>query len=253
MNAPDDIDARLATWLEDGPSRAPAHSIDHALDHARAHPRRRELLAILRKDPMNARTMSLDFVMRPLALVGVLALVLAAGFAAATVGGFLPDRPAVAPPIAAPSPTPLASPAATVSPTATVSGSAPAPSVLSVDLIEHVGANATIDITDYSGHLVDARSGDPGDGASVPADTITVSSLAASSVAGAPAWIVLRWSGMPCDTTHHLTIDPDGLTMTIERPACQGDAMGVDHVLVLIFDRPVDPAAVKASLRTLGG
>jgi hypothetical protein len=64
--------------------------------------------------------------------------------------------------------------------------------------------------------------------------------------------LVLTWSGVPCDTTHQLTIEPDDLGMTIERTACQGDAMGVDHVLQLTFDRPVDPAAVNATIRTNG-
>jgi hypothetical protein len=118
--------------------------------------------------------------------------------------------------------------------------------VISVDLIENVGADATIDITDQSGRLLSARSGDPGDGASVPFGTV-----AATGLAGDSATVVLTWSGLPCDTTHQLTIDPDGLTMRIERPACQGDAMGVDHAVVLTFDRPVDPATVNATVRTI--
>ncbi len=119
---------------------------------------------------------------------------------------------------------------------------------MTVDLVERVGADATIDIIDLSGRLLGATSADPGDGASVPDGTV-----AATGQAGNPATVVLTWSGLPCDTTHQLTIDPDGLTITIERPACQGDAMGVDHVLQLTFDRPVDPAAVRATVRTTGG
>ena len=95
-----------------------------------------------------------------------------------------------------------------------------------------------------SGTLVRAVSGNPPDGAN---------ELAVTGLATDPATVVLVWSGLPCDTTHQLTIEPDGLTMTIERPACQGDAMGISHALQLTFDHPVDPATVKVTIRTTGG
>ncbi len=240
MNAQNDIDRRIAAWLEDGPSRAPERSIDSALAHAHAHPRRRDPLAFIRKDPMNAQTSPIQAAIRPLALVAVLALVLAAAFAVATVGGLFDGRPAVVPPVATPSPTATAAPSAAPS-------ASPTPVVLRVDLIEHVGANATIDITDLSGTLVSAVSGDPGDGASVPDGAVE-----AASPVGDPASVVLTWSGTPCDTTHQLTIEPDGLRMTIVRPACQGDAIGVDHVLKLTFDHPVEFTKVNPTIQTIG-
>lgn len=246
MNAQNDLDRRLAAALLDGPSRAPERSIEAALAHAHAHPRRRDPLAILRRDPMSTRSSRFAVAAQPLAFVALLALVLAAGFAVATAGGLFNDRSVVVPPVATPSAS--ASPSPVQSAPSTAAPSAPAsPAVISVDLIERVGADATIDITDLSGRLAKAESGTPGDGASVPDGTVAVTSLAKN-----PATIVLTWSGLPCDTTHQLTIDPDGLGMTIERPACQGDAMGVDHVLVLTFDGPVDAAAVKATIRTTG-
>lgn len=241
MSVQNDLDRRIRPALEDGPSRAPARSIEAALAHARTHPRRRDPLAFLRKDPMNAHTSRFAAGLQPLPLVAILALVIAGGLAVVTAGGYLDGRPAVVPPVATPSPTP----SAPASPEPVVS---PSPLVLSVDLVERVGADATIDITDLSGRLVGATSADPGDGASVPDGAV-----AATSQAGNPATVVLTWSGLPCDTTHQLTIDPDGLTMRIERPACQGDALGVDHVLWLTFDRPVDPATVNATVRTIGG
>lgn len=243
MNAQNDIDRRIAAWLEDGPSRAPERSINSALAHAQAHPRRRDPLAFIRKDPMNAQTSPIPAALRPLALVAVLALVLAAAFAVATVGGLFESRPAVVPPVATPSPTATTAPS--VAPSVAPSAS-PTPDVLHVDLIEHVGANATIDITDLSGTLVRAVSGDPGDGASVPDGAVE-----AASPVGDPASVVLTWSGMPCDTTHQLTIEPDGLTMTIVRTACQGDALGVDHALKLTFDHPVEFTKVNPTIQTI--
>lgn len=244
MNEQHDIDRRVAAWLEDGPSRAPERSIDSALAHAQAHPRRRDPLAFIRKDPMNAHTSPITAAIRPLALVAVLALVLAAAFAVATVGGFLKGQAVVVPPVATPSAAAAASPLATPAPSVLLA--TPSPTVLTVDLIEHVGANATVDITDLSGTLVSALSGNPGDGGSVPDGAVQ-----AASPVGEPASVVLTWTGSPCDTTHTLTIAPDGATITITRPACQGDAVPVDHVLKLTFDHPVEFTKVNPTIRTI--
>jgi len=198
---------------------------------------------------MNAQSSRFATALQPLPLLAVVAVALAAALGAATAGGFLDDRSGVVPPVATPSPTsphasvsPAPSPAPSDAPSATAT-----PAVISVDLIENVGADATVDITDLSGRLVRAGSGIPGDGASVPDGTV-----AATGLAGSPATVVLTWSGSPCDTTHQLTINPDGLGMVLQRPACQGDAIGVDHVLQLTFDRPVDPAAVDVTIQTVG-
>jgi len=141
--------------------------------------------------------------------------------------------------------TPSPSPAATPVPGATATA-ATFPT-FTVDLVERVGADATVVITDQSGTLASARSAAPGDGASVPDGAIQTASLSAD-----PNTIVLTWSGSPCDTAHRLTIAPDGVSMLLERPRCSGDAIGVDHVLLLTFDHPVDFAKVNPILRTLG-
>jgi hypothetical protein len=242
MNAHNDLDRRLVAALEDGPSRVPERSIDAALAHAHAHPRRRDPLAILRRDPMNTQSSRLAVALQPLSLIVILALVVAATFAVATAGGLFQDRSVVVPPVATPSPTPSQAP----------SGSAPAsprpspssPTAISVDLIGDAGAYATVDVIDLSGTLVGAVSGSPGDGVT---DSVRVTGLAAN-----PSIITLRWNGAPCDTTFLLTIQPDGLTVTIENPACQGDALGISHALVLTFDHPVDPATVDVTVRTTG-
>ena len=242
MNDTNDLDRRVTAWLQDGPSRAPERSIDSALAHAHAHPRRRDPLAIIRKDPMNAQSSPVSAALRPLALVAVLALVLAAALAVATVGGFLDGRPAVVPPVATPSAEPTSGPTTTASPSAS-----PTPLVLTVDLIEHVGADASVDITDLSGTLVSAGSGNPADGGSVPEGAVQANNLAAD-----PRVLVLTWTGMPCDTTHDLTIAPDGVTISITRPACSGDTIPVDHVLQLTFDHDVDLTKVNPTVQTVG-
>ncbi len=119
--------------------------------------------------------------------------------------------------------------------------------VFTVDLIERIGADASVTVTDESGTLVGAVSATPGDGASVPDGAIETASLSSD-----PHKIALTWSGSPCDTVHALTIAPDGLNMRLDRPRCDGDAIGVDHILVLTFDHPVDVTRVNPVLRTIG-
>jgi hypothetical protein len=194
---------------------------------------------------MNTQSSRFAVALQPLSLIVILALVLAAGLAVATAGGLFQDRSVVVPPVAtpSPSPTPTPSPAPSGSAPASPSPSPSSPTAISVDLIENVGADATIDIIDLSGTLIGAVSGIPPDGAT----DLTVTGLAAD-----PATIILTWGGLPCDTTHLLTIEPDGLTMTIEHPACEGDAMGISHALELTFDHPIDPGKVEVTIRTTG-
>ncbi len=245
MTAEHDLDRDLAAWLQDGPSGSSEHPIESALAHARTHPRRRDPLAFLRKDPMSSHPSAA--VLRPLPLVAVLGLLLVAALAVASAGGFFDRPPAVVPP-----PVATASPSVqpSITPSASAQGTPPATAgigVLHVDLTENVGADATVDITDLSGTLADARSGIPGDGASVADGMVEV-----TNPAGLPDVLRLTWSGSPCDTTHAMTISQDGTTIHIVRPACSGDALPVDHVLELMFDHHVDPAKIKATIATSG-
>lgn len=241
MNEPHDMDRELSAWLGDGPSRSPERPIDAALAHAQAHPRRRDPFASFRKDPMSSQQSAA--IVRPLPLLAVLGILLAAAFVAASAGGLFQQRPAVVPP-----------PIATASPSAPSAVPTPSPAAtagigsLHVDLIENVGADASIDITDLSGTLVNAVSGHPADGASVPDGAVE-----AAAPVGRPTVVVLTWSGSPCDTTHTMTIAADGATILIERPACSGDAIGVDHVLELTFDHPIDLKKISPTIATTGG
>jgi len=151
----------------------------------------------------------------------------------------------VPPPIVSPSPAaPSPAPTPAASPTAI-----PIPSVaaIHVDLIEHQGQDASIDITARSFDLLSAVSGDPGDGASVEEGKVQVVADSADA-----RTLIVTWTGMPCDTTLTLDIAPDH-TLTITRPSCGGDTLPVDHVLRLTFAAPVDPVSVRGSVVTTGG
>jgi hypothetical protein len=242
-----DLDRRLADLFADGPTGAPERTLVFALDHAAAHPRRRDVLLVLRRDPM--RSPAFGGSMRVLPLVAALGLLVVFALGAAFVGGVFDRAPVVVPPpVVSPSPTAVAGPSATPSGPATPAAS-PSPTVaaIHVDLIEHVGQDASIDIGDGSGDLVSAASGDPGEGASVEEGKIQITADPAD-----PRTLILRWTGMPCDTTHTLDIAPDH-SMTITRTACGGDTLPVDHVLRLTFSSPIDPATVTGSVVTTGG
>ena len=242
MTSSNDFDHRLGAWLDEGPERAPDRTIEAALAHARAHPRRRDPLAILRRDPMSGAGFA--GALRPLPLVAVLGLILVAAIGVATVGGFF-SRPSVVPPPV----TPTASPTAPL-PSATPTGPAvPAssPAVVRVELIDDIGGGAFVEITDQSGTMVDARSGQQAEAGEIAGD------IGVANLAGDPTAIVLTWVGSPCDTRHDLTIASDGRTMTISRPACQGDSLAIARVLVVRFDGPLPASEVVATLQTSGG
>ena len=246
MSAPHDLDRRLDDWLQDGPSRAPERSIAAALEHAAAHPRRRDPLAILRRDPMGSGG-SVAAAPRWVPLVAALGLLLVAALAVATVGGLFP-QPLVVPPLPstspAPSVAPSPSPVQSSAPSPVLSAS---PASIRVDLVDDIGGHAYVEITDHSGTLVTARSGQPSEAGPVSGD------IGANNLVGDPASVVLSWVGCPSDTRHVLTIAADRRTMTLDQPVCQGDTLGVDRVLVLTFDRAVPASDVDVSIQHSGG
>ena len=181
MTSSNDFDRRLGAWLDEGPGHAPDRTIDAALAHARAHPRRRDTLAVLRRDPMSGNGFA--GALRPLPLVAVLGLILVAAIGVATVGGFF-GRPSVVPPPVTPTPSPTAP-----SPTATPTGPAvPAssPAVVRVDLIDDIGGGAFVEITDQSGTMVDARSGEQAEAALEFTGDIGVTNLPGDPNGGRP-------------------------------------------------------------------
>jgi hypothetical protein len=214
-------------------------AIDAVLAHARTHPRRGDPLAALRRDPMGSG-FGLGRMIAPLPLVAALGLLLVAAVGGAAVGGWFDRDRAVVPPVVSPAPSVVPSAAPTPVAAATTRS-------FHVDLIEHLGNDASIDITDTSGTVVDAQSGDPGDGVDVPTDKVQV-----ENDPGDPATVVLTWSGGTCDTTHELVIDADGRTLALSRPTCEGDSLGgVGHVLRLTFDGPAPAGEFSATLETV--
>ena len=248
MNAPHDLDRRLDDWMQQGPDRAPERPIAAALDHASAHPRRRDPLAVLRRDPMGSTGFGLGSGLRTLPMVAALGLLLVAALAVATVGGLIDRRPVVVPPVSTPSTSP--SPSSTVQPSPSpVPSASPSPSatpvVMSVDLKAFDGRTlATMQIVDESGTLVAARSGQPAEGgsASSPDKADVVNDP------DDPRTIILTWTGLFGDDDRRLTIAPDGRTMTIEVVPGVGDLLPVDRELILTFAGPVPAGEVNASI-----
>jgi hypothetical protein len=235
MTTPNEQDRRIAAWFQDTDGRLPERTIEAALAHARAHPRRRDPFAALRRDPMGSGGFGLGRMAQPLPLVAALGLLLAAAFAGAAVGGWFDREPAVVPPVVSPSPS--------VSP---VPSSRPSPQTLRVDLIEDVGDDAFIDITDQSFTLTEAVSGDPGDRVDAPEGQVRVENDPID-----PATIVLSWASSSCDTSHQLVIGADGRTMQMTRQPCEGDALGgLGHVLRLTFDGPAPAGEFDVTLET---
>lgn len=231
MTTFDDTDRRIAAWFTDETIRVPERTIDAVLAHARTHPRRRDPLAGLRRDPMSRAPFS-GSLFAPVPLLAVVGLIVVAALGGAVAGGFF-DRPG---PALLPSPS--ATPVATASPS-------PSPGTFHVDLVEVSGEDASIDITDRSGTVAGAESGQPADGGSVGEGGIEVAVDPADS-----AVIVLTWTGTPCDTTHTLEIDADGRTITLSRPRCEGDAFPRDLQLRLRYAEAVEAGEFTATLVT---
>jgi hypothetical protein len=244
MTTSNDIDRRIAAFFDEGPARVSESTIDGVLAHARAHPRRRDPLRALRRDPMGSGG-GFGALLRPLPLLAALALLVVAAVAGAAVGGWFDRDPSVVPPIVSPSPSQPTPPSDAPSIGPNPETTPPAEGGFRVDLIEHVGQDAYVDVFDASGTLEDAVSGDPGDGMSVADGEVQVEADVAD-----PNTIVLTWSGGPCDTKHRLDIGADGRDLAITRPACTGDSIGVDHVLRLTFDGPVPIDEVRATIET---
>ena len=231
MTSTNEFDRVLGEWLNEGPNRAPDRPIELSLQHARSHPRRRDPLGFLRPDPMGRRPSGLA--LRPVMVYAVLGLLLAA-VVAVGVGG-LPRQPAVLPPT-------TNQPTASPEPSTSQSQSA---SPFNVALTVPAGEPQTVEVIDGSGLIDEAMSGEPNGegGQSVPFDSVEVSNLDATT-------LQLAWAGYPCKTDHTLTIEPDGRTMTLKRPACAGDTdtIGIDRILTLRFSQEVASADVRIAL-----
>lgn len=238
MTTPNEQDRRIAAWFQDVPARVPERTIEAAVAHARTHPRRRDHLAALRRDPMGSGAFGLGRMAQPLPLLAALGLLLVAAFAGAAVGGWFDREPAVVPPVVSPS--------SSVAPPSDTPTTEPSPSTDRVDLLEEVGDDAFVDITDQSFTLTGAVSGDPGDRVDAPEGQVRVENDPTD-----PATIVLSWASASCDTSHQLIIGADGRTMQLTRQPCEGDSLGgLGHVLRLTFDAPAPAGEFDVTLET---
>ena len=147
-------------------------------------------------------------------------------------------------PIATPSPTEPSQPASVgpspvaPSPTATAS----AGTTFHVLLMTETGQDVTIDVHDESGRLIDAISGTPGDGASVPQNEVVVANDDGSTLR-------LTWAGPPCANDLLLVLDAAAALFTVVQPDCTGDSVAFDRVLILTFSEPIAAADVDAVIQ----
>lgn len=238
MTQHDDLDRVLGDWLEEGPVRSPEPVLANAVQHARSHPRRPDPLAFLRSDPMRGRT-SL-FGVAPVPLLAVLGLLLAAAVGVALVGGQRGDpAPSVLPvPTAGPSDGPSAAPSASPSPQELPSPSFP----IRVGLRTASAATMFVDVTDESGLLVDARTGTPVEGGSVP------NGVSATNVDDRT--VLLAWTDAVCDITYGLKIRTT-MSMTLTSPPCVGDTFALDRRLLLQFAVPVPAADIEIGIEVV--
>jgi hypothetical protein len=237
MTARDELDRVLGEWLAEGPTRAPDWPIDRAIEHARTHPRRPDPLTFLRAPAFPAQVGA--FNPRP-ALLFAAALLLALAATALVVG----SRPSQAPVVVPPSLGPTASPSAPSSASPTPLASA---SPRHVDLKIAAGQPASVDIQDETGLLVEAVSGQPGDGVSVDLDRINVVKETSSRLR-------LTWSGGPCETDYGLSVQgtADTLSFVLERPACEGDAIALDRVLIVTFSEVITDRQIETRVQGAG-
>ena len=132
-------------------------------------------------------------------------------------------------------------PGASVTPTPTAAPSAGR--TFHVQLANETGRDVTIDVKDESGRLVEATSGTPGDGASVPPNVAVVANDDASTLR-------LTWAGPPCANDGLLVIDASAALFTIVQPDCTGDSIAFDRVLILTFSGLIEAADVEAVIQT---
>ena len=219
------------------------------------------------------------------ATIAALGLALAVLFATAGRGGAGPDRDAgnggiAVPPPASPS-TPIVTPRPSSRPEATADASptprpstkptstpkprpatpAPKPTAaapdptddaghdampIHVDLQNATGAQVHVDIVDRAGVITIAKSGRPGDGASVPPDTLVVRNLDARTLR-------LTWVDVPIDNALALYVDrtATGFRFVLIQPEPRGDtdAIAFDRELILTFSEAISAKDIEAFLQ----
>jgi hypothetical protein len=174
---------------------------------------------------------------RPVALAALALVVVLAACSSASAGdpGTSPTATPTPPPPSTPMPT---------SPAPSDGGSDAMP--IAVDLETINGADVVIDIVDRTGFLVEARSGTPGDGASVAPYEVRVEQVDERTIR-------LTWVDFPHDNRLGMWIDEvdGGLRIAIVQPAPTGptDSIALDRSLELTFERAIEGLDIETILQ----
>ena len=163
------------------------------------------------------------------ALVAVLAL----GAIAAIAIGTRPNVEPVVPPPVVESPSP-----STSAPPST----SPSPQTFSVVVTDEHGIDHPVDVIDTSGTLVAVDPGPPYTGPEI-------GQAAASTDPQSATRLFVTWAFTGCNDPTSITVDETALAVLVERPQCQGDAIGGNpHQVTLMFDGPVDASGIAVQL-----
>ncbi|MFL5770145.1 MAG: hypothetical protein ACJ765_08690, partial [Chloroflexota bacterium] len=103
----------------------------------------------------------------------------------------------------------------------------------------------TARVVDSTGVVSGARSGTPGDGASVPSDEVRIADAGDSG-------LDVTWAGGPCDQIVSVVLDANPSRLTIVQEPCRGDAIAFDRIVHLELAGPIDATTIEGGLQ-LGG
>jgi hypothetical protein len=225
MTGSNDLDRMLASYLEEGPRRAPDRAVDAALTFAAAHPRRRDPLIFLKSDVMARRTSMFS----PQLVWAGAVIALTLGAVAAIAVGTRPSLEPVVPPSVVESPLPSPS-------------VVPSPVVTTIELIDpNNEITWPVTVTDASGTLVAAEP-------EAQADLPPVDQIEATNDPADPTRVLLVWTFQGCAFPQSLTIDGSGRVWQLERQECQETLGGADLRMTLVFSGPVDAATLNVQL-----
>ena len=231
MTGSNDLDRMLASYLDDGPRRAPERAMDAAVAFAAAHPRRRDPLLFLKPDVM-ARRGSL---FGPQLVWAAVLIALTLGAVAAIAIGTRPSQEPVVPPsvVESPSPSPSSSPSPSIE---------PSPTEFAIELFDPNNEITTpVTIQDASGTLINAEPGPP-------QDVQAVDRIEATTDPTDPTRVELVWTFCGAGEDHTLTIDDTGQVWRLARIVCSDTLGGADLRMTLTFAEPVDATALDLEL-----
>ena len=224
MTGSNDLDRMLASYLDDGPRRAPDRAMDAAVAFAAAHPRRRDPLLFLKPDVM-ARRGSL---FGPQFVWAALLIALTLGAVAAIAIGTRPSQEPVVPP-----------PSFVTTPSPSI---APRPTEFAIELFDPSNEITTpMTIQDASGTLVNAEPGGP-------QDVEPVDQIEATTDPADPRRVELVWSFCGAGSDQTLTIDESGQVWRLARIFPCDTLGGADLRMTLTFSGPVDAGALDLEL-----